>query len=194
VTVGGAPVLYENPFGNVPTCALGFVTTTLASAEACAPVIAVIVVAFATVTFVAATPSSVTVAPFAKSGTDDRYERSAGVRAERWRDGQRERRRTRRGYECCVQSSGRAGGVGRARAEVVLRIAHETGDAAAPDRHGAVAGPQSLRRRRTAVARRQPVVKLPGRCCPVRIRRPVQSRGSRRNSTRCSRQGRHWQT
>ena len=66
VTMGGSPVLYEKPFTRVPVCVSGLVTTTLTSASACAPVVAVISVAL-TVKIVAGMPPMATVAPFVKS-------------------------------------------------------------------------------------------------------------------------------
>ena len=50
----------------MPVCVSGFVTTTFTSPAACAAVVTAIAVAFTTVTFVAATPPIVTVAPLTK--------------------------------------------------------------------------------------------------------------------------------
>ena len=67
VTVGaGAGAEYVNPPVRVPVCPPGLVTTTLTIPAVCAGVTAVIVVAFATLTFVAAVPPTVTVAPSTK--------------------------------------------------------------------------------------------------------------------------------
>jgi hypothetical protein len=64
VTVGGAR--YVNPLAKLPLNPLGFVTATATAPTAPAGVVAVIVVAFVTTTFVAAVPPNVTVAPVAK--------------------------------------------------------------------------------------------------------------------------------
>ena len=67
VTVGaGAGAEYVNPPARVPLCPLGLATTTLTIPAACAGVIAVIVVLFTTLTFAAAAPPIVTVAPATK--------------------------------------------------------------------------------------------------------------------------------
>ena len=55
-----------NPLVRVPLCASEFVTITLTAPAACAGVLAVMVVLLTTVTFVAAVPPRVTVAPFRK--------------------------------------------------------------------------------------------------------------------------------
>src|SRR5204863_14288 len=62
VTVG-AGARYVNAFARVPLCASAFVTVTPTAPGACAGVVAVIVVAFTTVTPVAAVPPTLTVAP-----------------------------------------------------------------------------------------------------------------------------------
>ena len=54
---------YVNPFVSDPLCVSGLVTLTVVAPAACGPVRAVIDVALTTVTFVAATPPMVTVAP-----------------------------------------------------------------------------------------------------------------------------------
>src|SRR5438067_818125 len=54
------------PFVSVPTCVSGFVTTTLTAPAPCAPVVVVKLVAEDSVTFVAVTPPSFTVAPTKK--------------------------------------------------------------------------------------------------------------------------------
>src|SRR5262245_30708543 len=56
-------VPYVNPLANVPVCRSVFVTTTSHIPAACAPLVAVIVVALTTTTLVADVPHSVTVAP-----------------------------------------------------------------------------------------------------------------------------------
>jgi hypothetical protein len=65
LTVGGGPTNVKQP-AQLPDCASGFVTVTVAAPAACAGVVAVIVVAFTTVTPVAAVPPMVTVAPATK--------------------------------------------------------------------------------------------------------------------------------
>ena len=62
----GAGARYVNALAFVPLCASLLVTVTLTAPAACAGVVAVIVVAFTTVTPVAAVVSIVTVAPAAK--------------------------------------------------------------------------------------------------------------------------------
>jgi len=62
----GVPDEYVKPLASAPLSVFGFVTTTFTAPAACAGVVAVIVVAFATVTFVAAVPPNVTVAPATK--------------------------------------------------------------------------------------------------------------------------------
>ena len=57
---------YVKPFGSVPVCMFGFVTTTVTVPAPCALVVAVIVVPFKTTTAVAAAPPSVMVAPARK--------------------------------------------------------------------------------------------------------------------------------
>jgi len=65
VTVGTEldPDVYVNPSVRLPLCVSGLVTTTSTVAAACAAVVAVIKVAFTTVTPVAAVPPRLTVAP-----------------------------------------------------------------------------------------------------------------------------------
>src|SRR5439155_866517 len=65
VTVGAGPA-YVKPLVNVAACVSGLVTVTFAAPAACAGVVAVIVVAFVTLTLVAAVPPMLTVAPVTK--------------------------------------------------------------------------------------------------------------------------------
>src|SRR5262249_33719505 len=62
----GAGALYVKPLLRVPVCVSGFVTTTLTVPAAWAGVVAVSWVALTNVTFVAAVPPNVTVAPLTK--------------------------------------------------------------------------------------------------------------------------------
>jgi hypothetical protein len=64
LTVG--TTTYVNPFVKLPFCPPGFVTVTVTAPAPPAGVVAVIVVLFTKLTFVAAVPPNVTVAPVAK--------------------------------------------------------------------------------------------------------------------------------
>src|SRR5204863_9694461 len=66
VTVWILSALKVKPWDRVPTCPSGFVTVTSTVPSACAGVLAVIDVALATLTFVAAVPPKATVAPLTK--------------------------------------------------------------------------------------------------------------------------------
>ena len=59
-------VVYVNPLASVELCRSGLVTSTLTAPAVCAGVVAVIVVGLLTVTFVAAVPPKLTVAPVEK--------------------------------------------------------------------------------------------------------------------------------